>query len=43
VKERRVGDDNGLDEETYTEVAQCFVDRARIRDDNEFCCLNICK
>lgn len=32
VKERRVGDDNGLDEETYTEVAQCFVDCARIRE-----------
>lgn len=32
VKERRVGDDNGFDEETYSEVAQCFVDHARIKE-----------
>ncbi|RCV27690.1 hypothetical protein SETIT_5G344900v2 [Setaria italica] len=32
VKELRVADGNGFDPETYSEVAQCFVDHARIRE-----------
>uniref|UniRef100_A0A453FPY7 Uncharacterized protein n=5 Tax=Triticinae TaxID=1648030 RepID=A0A453FPY7_AEGTS len=32
VEERRVGDGNPFDDGCYTEVAQCFVDNARIRE-----------
>ncbi|XP_062223506.1 pentatricopeptide repeat-containing protein At1g69290-like [Phragmites australis] len=32
LKDRRVGDVNALDEESYTEVAQCFVDQGRIKE-----------
>ncbi|XP_062207109.1 pentatricopeptide repeat-containing protein At1g69290-like [Phragmites australis] len=32
LKERRVGDGNALDQESYTEVAQYFVDQGRIKE-----------
>ncbi|KAG8078181.1 hypothetical protein GUJ93_ZPchr0007g5879 [Zizania palustris] len=32
VEERRVGDGKAFDVESYTEVAQCFVDNGRIRE-----------
>uniref|UniRef100_A0A0D9V6M5 At1g68980-like TPR repeats domain-containing protein n=1 Tax=Leersia perrieri TaxID=77586 RepID=A0A0D9V6M5_9ORYZ len=32
VGERRIGDGNTFDLESYTEVAQCFVDNGRIRE-----------